>query len=273
MLDDHEPTRRLLAQLLERRRYRVLTASDGDAGERLLQQERVDLVVTDLTMPGKDGMTLLQETRRAGLDVEFIVMTGYDDEETVVQALRDGALNFLRKPFDVDQVLLAIEKALDYQAVRRSLAYRTREAELMQELVVRLTHRLEVIVQTPGELASEMTGFLRKLVDSLPLGVAVVGADRGVLFANRHVMERSRATTAARLSPEWLEMVGLANVSESDLDETFARAIGSPPGTIETLALSTWAFLVMTPLRLVGPDTGARFVALVMRGERQMSQR
>jgi len=270
VLEDHEPTRRRLAQTLEKEGYHVRVGADGQEGAELLQESRIDLVIADLRMPRKDGLSLLHETRASGIDVEFIVMTGYGDEEVVVQALRDGAINFLRKPLDIDQMLLAIQKALEHQTTRRSLAYRNRDIELMQELVVRLTRKLEIIVETPGKLSDNTLGFLHQLVDALPLGLVVVGADRRILYANRHVVEKT-GPAEGRLTPEYLRPIGIAAITQEALDAAFETTMGARLGTIETLMLTSYSFLVMTPLTLLGPSSAERYVALVIRGERRPS--
>jgi hypothetical protein len=211
---------------------------------------------------------VLRETKGAGADVEVIVVTGYGDEDVVVQALRDGAINFLKKPIDIEQMLLAIEKALDFQTMRRSLAYRNRDVELMQELVVRLTKELELIVEAPGELGQKAKEFLHQLVDALPIGIVVASADRKILYANKHIVS-SGADTPTDLTCEWLEQMGMTNISEEKLEAAFSSAVKSRPGSVETLFLSKWAFLVMTSLKLVRPDLTERFVALAIRGERK----
>jgi DNA-binding response OmpR family regulator len=272
VLEDHELTRKRLVSVLQKEGYRVSAGADGEEGARLLQQERIDLVIADLKMPRKDGLTLLHEANSAGFDAAFIVMTGYGDEEVVVQALRDGAVNFLRKPLDLDQMLLAIQKALDYQFTRRSLKYRNRDIELMQELVVRLTRKLEIIVETPeGKLSPETIEFLHGLLNTLPLGLVVVGHDRRIILANRSVVEKA-GEPPEELSAEWLKKVGLPNLTDAALLEVFNRTCGGRLGMIETLMLTQWSFLVMTPLTLLGPDLTERIVAIVIRGERQMRE-
>jgi DNA-binding NtrC family response regulator len=272
VIEDHEPTRKRLSLVLEKEGYRVVVGADGEEGARLLREVRVDLVLADLRMPRKDGLTLLREAKAAGVDAGFIVMTGYGDEDVVVQALREGADNFLRKPLDLDQMLLAIQKALDYQSVRRRLAYRNRDIELMQELVVRLTRRLEIIVETPaGKLSSETIEFLHGIVNSLPMGLLVVDADRRIVFANRHVVEKIGPTPPV-LAADWLVPLGLPTLTEEALQEVFERTLRNHLGSIETLMLTQWSFLVMTPLTLLEPSGTVRVVTIVIRGERKMGR-
>ncbi len=268
ILEDHDTTRKRLVRVLEKENYNVLSADNGDDGMRLIRENRVDLVMSDIKMPHKDGLEVLHEIKSEGADVEVIVVTGYGDEEIVVQALRDGAVNFLRKPIDIEQMLLAIQKALDFQTARRSLAYRNRDVEIMQELVVRLTNELELIVEAPWSMGTKAKEFLVQLIDSLPIGIVVAGPDRKILFANRAVVE-TVGESPEMLATDWLEQVGVTKVSDSDLDSAFKRALDADAGSIETLLISKWSFLVMTPLKMLRPDGSERFVALAIRGERR----
>ncbi len=266
VVDDHEPTRRRLVRVLQKEGYEVLSAPDGEAGLRVFGEHRVDLILADLRMPRVDGLGLLAATKGQGADVEVIVTTGYGDEDSVVSALRSGAINFLRKPVEIEQMLLSIQKALEYQTARRSLAYRNREAEIMQQMIVRLTQELEVVVEAPQVLSQRAVGFLHQLLDALPVGIVVASSRREVLYFNSHVAERL-GTAPDVLSAEWLRDVGLGQVTDEQLADAYQHAVEAHPGAVETLVLSHQALLVMTPIRLQRPDGSQKFVALAVRGD------
>jgi FixJ family two-component response regulator len=270
VLEDHEITLKRLVKVLEKEGYRVYAATDGVQGMQIFNEKRLDLILADIRMPYKNGIDVLRETKGAGADVEVIVITGYGDEDVIVKALRDGAINFLRKPIDIEQMLLAIQKALDFQTMRRSLAYRNRDIEIMQELVVRLTSKLELVVETPDRLSPEALGFIHDLVNALPLGIVVVGSNRKILFANKAVVSRI-GQSPIKLSTDWLEQMGVYKVTEKELTSAINRTIVSIPGSVETLVVSKWSFLIMTPLKLLRPDRTEKFVALAIRGERRQN--
>lgn len=270
VLEDHEPTLERLVRILNKEGYQAYGAPDGEEGMRLFGEMRVDLILADVKMPRKTGLEVLRETKGQGADIEVIVSSGYGDEDLVVQALREGAANFLKKPVDIEQLLLSIENALEAQTIRRSLAYRNRDVELMQHLVLRLTAELELIVETPHRMTPEALGFVHQLVDGLPFGLVVVSSDRTILFANRHVTDKLEEAPT-RLDTDWLKQLGVSEITEDDLGPAFSRMINSHPGTVETLQISRWAFLIMTSLKLVKPDGSEKFVALAIRGERKMS--
>ncbi len=270
VVDDHAATLKQVVNVLEKEGYRVFGASDGAEAMRLFEENRIDIILSDLLMPGKSGLELLRETKGAGADVEVIVVTGHGDEGAVVQALRDGAINFLKKPVEVEQMLLAIEKALEHQTLRHSLAYRNRDMELMQELVIRLNQQLELVVETPLEFNAATIDFFHQLVDALPFGIVVLGSDRRITFANRHVMEKTKPVPK-NFSADWIRPMGLPKITDEHIVGAFDRAMKSKPGFIETLAVSKWAFMIMTPLRIIRPGGAERYIAVAIRGERKQN--
>jgi DNA-binding NtrC family response regulator len=97
-------------------KYEVLTAGEGGAALEIVKGRDVDLLVTDLKMPGMNGMTLLQEARRIRADLPVILMTAYGTVEGAVQAMKEGAVDYILKPIKMEEMELLIEKTL---SVRR----------------------------------------------------------------------------------------------------------------------------------------------------------
>src|SRR5207237_7307313 len=100
-------------------------ASDGATGLRMLREEPVALVLTDLRMPELDGLAVLREIKESGLEAEVILLTGHGSIDAAVQAMKDGAFDFLTKPPDTERLLLVLKRA----AERRVMAKRTRALE------------------------------------------------------------------------------------------------------------------------------------------------
>ena len=85
-----------------------------------LTSEPFDVAVSDIRMPGADGITVLERVRAAGIDVEFVLMTAYGTIPDAVHAIKEGAADYLTKPFEPDVAIAAIERALDRRAARRA---------------------------------------------------------------------------------------------------------------------------------------------------------
>lgn len=122
VVDDDAIARDNLADILEREGYRATTAAGGDDAVRLLEETDFELIVTDLRMQGMDGLALLAESKRIRPDCEVILMTGYASVDTAVQAMRDGAYDYIGKPFEVAEMRALVEKALEKRGLRSEIA-------------------------------------------------------------------------------------------------------------------------------------------------------
>src|SRR5262249_24281653 len=113
LAEDSEQTRQSLKDLLEAdEQIQVETAQDGEKAIKALTQRNYSIFVTDLKMPGLDGMRLIEEIQKQKIPVTIIVMTGYGSINEAVQAMRLGAYGFLTKPIDVQHLRVVINRAL-----------------------------------------------------------------------------------------------------------------------------------------------------------------
>ncbi|MEQ1504760.1 MAG: sigma-54 dependent transcriptional regulator [Myxococcota bacterium] len=113
VVDDDEANRVTMERILSREGYRVVHADSGRAAMERLRDERVDLVLTDLKMPGMSGIDLLKAARKVDPDVEVVVMTAYGTVETAVEAMKEGAYDFVSKPLKRLELAGAVSKALE----------------------------------------------------------------------------------------------------------------------------------------------------------------
>jgi DNA-binding NtrC family response regulator len=118
IVEDEPKMLRLLELNLSEEGYTTLTAQDAETGLKLLRQERVDLVVTDLKLPGMTGLDFLQAAKRTNAALPVIVMTAYGTVETAVEAMKAGASDYVLKPFSLEEMKLIIQKELDFHRLR-----------------------------------------------------------------------------------------------------------------------------------------------------------
>ena len=118
IVEDEARMRRLLEISLGEDGHSVQTAEDAEKGLAHLRKESIDLVVTDLKLPGMNGLEFLQEGKRLDAGLPFIVMTAYGSVETAVDAMKAGASDYVLKPFTMAEMKLVINKELDVQQVR-----------------------------------------------------------------------------------------------------------------------------------------------------------
>ena len=122
IVDDEANARNALAELLDDAGYSVSTAADGRTA--LLQMEQVDpdVVLTDLKMPGMDGLSLIERGRPMSPHTTFIVMTAFATIDTAVKAIKLGAESYLTKPLELDAVMAIVDRALDRTHLSREAA-------------------------------------------------------------------------------------------------------------------------------------------------------
>ena len=112
VVDDEASIRELLAKTLALAEYDVDLAPDGRAALERLRIIPYDLLITDLKMPGVDGLTVIKEARRLKTDIPVIIITGFSTEASAIEAVNLGVSGYLTKPFRVPRVLAAAAKAL-----------------------------------------------------------------------------------------------------------------------------------------------------------------
>jgi putative nucleotidyltransferase with HDIG domain len=119
VVDDDRAIRDVLVECLTDSGYRCEEACDGVEALEKIRGNGFDLVVSDIDMPGMDGVELLREIKTLRPDTEIILLTGIVDVDTAIQSMRLGASDYLTKPFNLTEVFITVEKALDKQRLLR----------------------------------------------------------------------------------------------------------------------------------------------------------
>lgn len=132
IIDDDEEIHGLLRARLEARRFRVSTASSGEEGISHLRDEQPDLIFLDVAMSGMTGIDVLDFIRSQRLDVAVILTTAYSSEQVAIAALRHGADDYLRKPFDRPEFQAALDRTLARLTMSRQIRQLRRELEHKQ---------------------------------------------------------------------------------------------------------------------------------------------
>lgn len=123
IVDDEESVRESLEKVLNKAGYATRTASSGNEALTMLAKQPVDVILSDLKMPDGDGVELLQHAKKNFPDTEVILLTGYGTIETAVEAMRDGAYDFITKPPKKAVILSAVERAIERQNLSQENQY------------------------------------------------------------------------------------------------------------------------------------------------------
>ncbi|MDX1775737.1 MAG: sigma-54 dependent transcriptional regulator [Desulfobulbales bacterium] len=125
VVDDEPNYLIVLSELLKEEGYEIMTAQRGEEGLKVVEETDLDLVITDMRMPGMDGLDLLKAVKAYNKDLPVIMITAFGEVEKAVVAMKAGAYNYLAKPFNNEELLLNIRKAIEhYSLLRENLRLR-----------------------------------------------------------------------------------------------------------------------------------------------------
>lgn len=144
--------------------YDILTASDGIEGIQIASKEKPPLILLDIKMPGMDGLEVLKKIKKSELSTDVIMLSGQGETDTVVEAVRQGAFYFINKPFDVREVDLQLQKALERRGLIRKIddLERTQAAQSVWEGFVGDSPAMVEIKNLIEQVAdSELTVLIR----------------------------------------------------------------------------------------------------------------
>lgn len=121
IVDDEEEIVHLMSQTLDLWGYNAITAQDGEEALAKFKETPIDVVITDLKMPKLNGVSLIERVKHLSEDTEVILFTGYPEVSTAIDAMKNGAYDYLIKPIDLENLRLKIEQALEKKSLGRSL--------------------------------------------------------------------------------------------------------------------------------------------------------
>jgi two-component system response regulator HydG len=160
LVDDHKSFRDSLAKVLNNEGYKVFAANDGEEALDILRQEHINLILTDLKMPKMDGVELLRVAKTLHPEVEVILITGFGTVDTAVTAMKDGAFDYIQKPFKPRDIIKLVRKALEKQSLvleNRFLQERIREFQKFEKIIGQspaMRKILEVVAQVAPSSAT-----------------------------------------------------------------------------------------------------------------------
>lgn len=170
LVDDEEAIIRVLSMSLRSDGYEVITANNGKEGLRLFEKESPPIVLTDIRMPGMDGLELLRQIKQQHSEAEVIIITGHGDLDAAVEALQCGAPDFINKPVRNEALTVALARAKEKLSIRRQLHD--------------YTYDLENMVRIATEEFERKSNFQAKLIQSSNDGIIATDDEWKIVIFN-----------------------------------------------------------------------------------------
>ncbi|MBZ5542321.1 MAG: sigma-54 dependent transcriptional regulator [Acidobacteriia bacterium] len=226
IVEDEAKMSRLLELNLSEAGYVTHAAADAETGLKLLRQEKVDLVITDLKLPGMDGLEFLQAVKRADARLPVVVMTAYGTVETAVEAMKAGASDYVLKPFSLEEMKLIVHKELDVRHLRE-------ENRSLREALGKRYEFKNIVARSAG--MQEVLGTVERVAPTN--STVLLGGESGV---GKDLIARAIHQHSRRASGPFVKINCTAipeNLLESELfgyeKGAFTGAVSAKPGKFE----------------------------------------
>src|SRR6185369_3763073 len=222
VVDDDERLRHTLSLLLRTAGHEVVAAADVPGAETVLRERDVDLIISDVRMPGGSGLDLLDGVKRLEVDTPVILLTAYGTVASAVQAMQRGAFDYVLKPFDAEELKLRVSRALALRRFRTENEFLRERPEGQPELdeLIGVSPKLRHVVELARQVAES---------DASVLITGETGTGKEILARSIH----RRSPRAERL----LVPVNLAAVPLELLEsELFGHARGAFTGAVSERA-------------------------------------
>ncbi len=216
LVDDEEGIRKVLGISLSDSGYQVFTAKSGEEALQIFREQAPPIVMTDIKMPGMDGIELLQKMKKEDPDAEVIMITGHGDMELAIQSLKHEATDFITKPINDDALEIALKRAKERISLKTQIREYTENLEkLVEEKTRQLieAERLAAVGQTVAGLAHA----IKNITGGLTGGIFVL--EKGIALDNKKYLQQGREMVegnVAKIKSMAMDLLNFAKEREPD---------------------------------------------------------
>jgi PAS domain S-box-containing protein len=238
VIDDEAIIAEQLKRFLEKEGYEVFSAYNGRDGLNIIENNRIDVIISDIKMDDMDGIEVLQRAKRLYQDIEGIIVTAYYDRDFAIKSLRAGAIDYITKPINLDDLLFSINKAIERINLNRNSLYRNRELKITSEIIARMNEELERRIEERTKelnLRKRMEEALREskemyqtLVNTSPEAITVSDLEGRITYASPRTLELHGFESAEELlGRSTLEVIATEEHEKAiiNLQKTLVRGI------------------------------------------------
>jgi signal transduction histidine kinase len=220
LVDDEPGIRKVLTITLTHAGFTVWPASDGDAGLKLFIEKHPDIVITDIKMPGIDGIELLKQIKEASPETEVIMITGHGDMDLAVKSLQYEAADFITKPIDADEIETAVKKVVDRISINRRIRSYMTDLEHMIKEKDRAIDESKTL-STIGQTIAGMSHVIKNIAGGLKGSSFIL--EQGIENENREYLVKGwemMKKNIDKITNLSMDLLNYAKTSRLDLAST-----------------------------------------------------
>jgi len=218
LIDDEVEIVKRIQKFLEKEGYEAVGAYNGKEGLNIIENQKIDVVITDIKMDDLDGIEVLQRAKGLYRDIEGIMVTGFKDQELAIKSLRAGAVDYITKPINLDELLFSIKRAIERINLNRDRLYRNRELKISSEIISKMNEELERRIEERSKELSQTQAQLFQTSKLATLGEMSAGLAHemnqplgGISLIIKHLI---KLMERGKLSDEEIES-GLGDIEAS----------------------------------------------------------
>lgn len=213
IIDDERPIRNTLREILEYEKFIIDEAEDGQMGLEKIKSKKYDLIMCDIKMPKLDGLDVLKQIGSLGIETPIVMISGHGTIETAVEAIKNGAFDFISKPFDLNRLLITVRNAIDKQEL-------VQETKKLRKKVSGSKGQTQIIGESEGIL--KVKDMIEKVAPS-DARVLITGANG----TGKELVARSLHEKSERNKAPFVEVNCAAIPSELIESELFGHEKGA----------------------------------------------
>ena len=155
LIDDDDQLRKSFTRILSQEKYRIVSASSGEEGIEIIREASPDLAVVDYRLPGMDGLETFKAIHRLDPKLPVVMMTAYGTTDIAINAIKEGVFDFILKPFDIPDMLIVIEKALETaRFMRMPVDMNITPGQITRETIIGQSQAMQDVYKAIGRVAS-----------------------------------------------------------------------------------------------------------------------
>lgn len=272
LAEDDSLYRASLARVLEKEGWKVHQAANGEEAIQIFIDKKIDIALLDIKMPKKDGLETLQEMRKISDDFESIILTGYGDESNAIRAMRCGAKGFIKKPVDLDHLIVSVEKAMDDLNASRALKFRKRDLKISNEIISIIMSEEGILleIRNKEQHKENLIKNIKKLLEAIPLGIGILDQNYNIKFYNS-MLKNLVNSEPKKFDQEFVEQLkknGITIVFEK-LQDLIKKAFEATETKWQRLDINKYGYITVVLVSLQIDDKKRKMVLLAIRGERK----